>query len=163
MAVARSAYERVGGFDVGLPHANDWEMWCRLAATGPVAVVEGVHASYRHHPGSDTNRLRGSMTYLEDPVAALEVILDGDDPAEARALRHHVHRSLARDARWVAGLQRDAGQHRLALRSALAAARLDPRPGSVGPAVGEALRTLRHRIGPLGLTEGVGPPGSGRG
>ena len=37
--VRRNAYERVGGFDPTLVHAADWEMWTRLAAFGPVAIV----------------------------------------------------------------------------------------------------------------------------
>src|SRR5690349_1536839 len=33
--VRRDAYERVGGFDTRLVHAADWEMWTRLALSGP--------------------------------------------------------------------------------------------------------------------------------
>jgi glycosyltransferase involved in cell wall biosynthesis len=44
--IRRSAYERAGGFDPGLPGGEDWEFWVRFAAVGcriahlPVALVE---------------------------------------------------------------------------------------------------------------------------
>ena len=34
--VARSTYERLGGFRTDLCHALDWEMWVRIAAAAPV-------------------------------------------------------------------------------------------------------------------------------
>ena len=147
VVVARDAYRRVGGFDLGLPHANDWEMWCRLALVETVAVVPGIHASYRHHPGSDTTRLRGSMTYLTDPVVAAEIITARcPDPREGRDLRRHVHGKLARDALWVAELQRAEGRNRLALRSAAAAVRLDPTLATVREASSVARQTVRGRL-----------------
>jgi hypothetical protein len=56
VVVARRAYERVGGFHPDLFHANDWEMWARVANAGPVAWVDEPKGLYRSHPGSDTSR-----------------------------------------------------------------------------------------------------------
>ena len=54
--VCRQAYERVGGFDSDLVHANDWEMWSRLAVIGPVVGIATPLAFYRRHGGSDSAR-----------------------------------------------------------------------------------------------------------
>ncbi|MFN8019521.1 MAG: glycosyltransferase [Acidimicrobiales bacterium] len=102
--VARRAYEAVGGFDPELPHANDWDMWTRLAHRGPIAVVPGVHACYRRHEGSDTTRLQGSMGYLADPVEALAIIAERiDDPSVRAEVVGHVRRRFARGALEVGG------------------------------------------------------------
>ena len=48
-------YEAVGGFDTALSYGEDWEMWARLAAHGPVVFVDEVLARYRRHAASDTS------------------------------------------------------------------------------------------------------------
>ena len=55
IVVARRTYERVGGYRADFPHAADWEMWVRVAASGPVVFVDEVLACYRRHAGSDTS------------------------------------------------------------------------------------------------------------
>ena len=39
VAVARTAYEHVGGYHEKLIHCADWEMWSRLAAYGPTGYI----------------------------------------------------------------------------------------------------------------------------
>lgn len=76
VVVARTAYEQLGGFDPALVHANDLEMWTRLAAHGPVGIVDEPLAMYRRHPDSDTNRLRRSTIYLDDVTRAIDIVAE---------------------------------------------------------------------------------------
>lgn len=67
--VKRSTYERLGGYRSDLPFVLDWEMWCRIAASGHWGYVPEPGAAYRSHPQSETERLRGSGKMLEDVLA----------------------------------------------------------------------------------------------
>jgi GT2 family glycosyltransferase len=149
VVVARKAVEAVGGFDPALPHANDWELWARIAHHGPVAVVPGEHACYRRHEGSDTTRLQRSMTYLTDPVAAVAIIADrlaATDRDAADAVLAHNHRRLAAYALQVGAEQAAGGHHRLAATSAAWAARLDPRPETARAAARLVRTATRNRL-----------------
>jgi glycosyltransferase involved in cell wall biosynthesis len=42
----------VGPFDTSLRRTEDWDMWIRLARTGPPDCVPRPLAGYRHHPGN---------------------------------------------------------------------------------------------------------------
>jgi GT2 family glycosyltransferase len=72
--VARAAYERGGGFNPQLVHANDWEMWARVAGLGPVGWVDEPLGLHRMHARSDTNRLHNSTAYLDDCLRAADSI-----------------------------------------------------------------------------------------
>ncbi len=41
LLIRRAALERAGGFRPGLMYGEDWELWCRLALIGPIAVAPG--------------------------------------------------------------------------------------------------------------------------
>ena len=56
--VKRSTYERLGGYRNDIPYVLDWEMWCRIAATGRWGYVPEPGAVYREHEQSETTRLR---------------------------------------------------------------------------------------------------------
>lgn len=146
--VARDAVERVGGFDPDLPHANDWELWTRLAHEGAVAVVPVEAGCYRRHRGSDTTRLRASMTYLTDPVATATIIVERiSDPGVRREVAGHNRRRFARSALEVGALQAAAGHHRLAATSASWAVWLDPTRATMTEAARLAARAARNRVG----------------
>jgi glycosyltransferase involved in cell wall biosynthesis len=52
-----TALRKAGGFDNGLANLADWDMWMRLALTGPPAFVPRPLVAYRIHPhnaSSDT-------------------------------------------------------------------------------------------------------------
>jgi hypothetical protein len=67
--IRRAALERVGGYDEGLSHGEDWELWLRLANSGFQAVrVEGPLTIYRNRPGShsadlDAMKVAPTMVY----------------------------------------------------------------------------------------------------
>jgi hypothetical protein len=46
----------LGGFDVGLSHVADWDMWIRLAAASKGVSVPEVLVAYRLHSGQESDR-----------------------------------------------------------------------------------------------------------
>jgi glycosyltransferase involved in cell wall biosynthesis len=69
VVVKRLTYERIGGYRTDLPFVLDWEMWCRIAASGRWGFVPQAGATYRFHPQSETERLRGSGKMFQDLLA----------------------------------------------------------------------------------------------
>ncbi len=123
----RDAYEQAGGFRPGLVHANDWDMWTRLARCGPVGCVPGAHAGYRNHPESDSLRLQQSMRYVTDPLDALEVLAaQFDDPRTVEQLRDAAQRRLSDQAMGVARIAASRHARRDAVRNAWWGWRLRP-------------------------------------
>ena len=123
----REAYEQVGGFRPGLVHANDWDMWTRLARCGPVGCVPGAHAGYRNHPESDSRRLQRSMVYVTDPLDALEVLAaQFEDPRIVSQLRVGARRRLSEQALGVAREAASRRARRDAVRNAWWGWRLHP-------------------------------------
>ena len=60
VVVKRSTYEKLGGYRNDIPYVLDWEMWCRIAASGRWGYVANPGAIYREHDQSETTRLRKS-------------------------------------------------------------------------------------------------------
>jgi GT2 family glycosyltransferase len=58
--VKRSTYERLGGYRNDIPYVLDWEMWCRVAASGRWGYVPHPGAVYRQHDQSESRRLHKS-------------------------------------------------------------------------------------------------------
>jgi glycosyltransferase involved in cell wall biosynthesis len=115
-AVVRTAVQKaVGGYRAELPHSGDMEMWLRIAARGPVGVVDADQAYYRVHP---TNMHHGFVAAsvkdmdeyrrtFEVFFAEHEVVVQG-----AGRLRDVAMRSLAQRALWKAGSFLDNGDGR---------------------------------------------------
>ena len=74
IVVRRSVYERIGGFREDLPHAADWEMWTRLAASGPIMFVDEVLSCYRRHDASDTAERVRTGVNIRERITALSMI-----------------------------------------------------------------------------------------
>ena len=65
----RESLRNANGFAAGLPSAEDWDLWLRLAETGAVAFSTEVTMHYLMRPGSETaNR--------EARIRAMEQIID---------------------------------------------------------------------------------------
>nr|WP_265445844.1 glycosyltransferase [Flexivirga meconopsidis] len=113
IVVRRSAYEQFGTFREDLPHAADWELWTRLARSGPVVFVDEVLAAYRKHGESDTSaRMRTGANIIERE-SALSIISQHVDVRRRRTtirwglLYSFVYATrtgvtLARDGQWQA-------------------------------------------------------------
>jgi glycosyltransferase involved in cell wall biosynthesis len=71
--IAREAYVKVGGFASCLSHCADWEMWMRIAASGPIGYIHHPYLLYRVHPDSDTSRLVISAENIREIVRAIEI------------------------------------------------------------------------------------------
>ena len=56
IAVKRSTYDRIGGFNRELAHALDWEMWIRIANSFPLYYEPRVLASWRQHGDATTSK-----------------------------------------------------------------------------------------------------------
>jgi hypothetical protein len=55
IAVRRSTYEQLGGFNPNLKHALDWEMWIRIASKYPFLYEPKILACWRNHAGATTS------------------------------------------------------------------------------------------------------------
>ena len=144
--VARDAYERVGGFDTELVHANDWEMWSRLATLGPIAGVATPLAFYRRHAASDSTRLQRSGRYLTDTLAALDIVAARFDDAETQRQVRRAGRALVRGyAFGVASGHLAEGRSRLALVDAVRGLRVAPSIPAAVTATDLAVRAVAAR------------------
>lgn len=59
--VRRSAFETVGGFLAGLPSCQDWELWLRLAALGPLTAVQEALVEYHFDGGGRISKNRSNV------------------------------------------------------------------------------------------------------
>jgi hypothetical protein len=64
MLVHRDAYHAVGGLDTGLAYSHDYDLWLKVAARWPGAVLEERLVGYFTHPGQLSRRLEAR--FLED-------------------------------------------------------------------------------------------------
>lgn len=113
--VVRTKLQReVGGYDPGLPHSGDIEMWMRFAAHADVGYVRGVdQAYYRVHQASMSKTdFSGQLDDLRQRLAAYDAVLErcADRLPNARSLADTVHTELARQALWRAARAYDRGR-----------------------------------------------------
>ena len=148
VVVARRAYEQLGGFHPGLFHANDWEMWARVANAGPVAWVGEPKGLYRSHPESHTSRLHRSTAYLGDCVAAVEVMAGHfSDPKQRALARIGGRRVVADYALHVAGQLVGQNAYRTAVANVARAVRISPSAGTSRRAAQVLRVAVARRVG----------------
>ena len=126
VVIARRSYAEIGGFTSFLPHTADWEMWMRLAASGPIGYIDDPYALYRVHPESDTRRLIKTGRNIEDVVKVIEIGIQRLPPQRRRHARAAAYQVQSQNANRFRKILHRAGQHRSALCHALWAFRLDP-------------------------------------
>lgn len=128
VVIARSAYERAGGFSDLLSHTADWEMFFRAGLAG--AAVSGVEplTLYRFHAKSDTSRLVRDGHNIEELLKAVELCF-GRLPPEvqaelaprkyvwAAAVAYGCSLQLAREGLWDGSLIQATWALRLAPRT----------------------------------------------
>jgi glycosyltransferase involved in cell wall biosynthesis len=74
VVVHRAILEQVGTFDTSLRHMADWDLWIRIAQTGPPAGVDAPVVAYRLHGSNasvDTNDIAREMRVIETRYAHL--------------------------------------------------------------------------------------------
>ncbi|MBD2089463.1 glycosyltransferase [Microcoleus sp. FACHB-1515] len=102
IAVRRSVYEHLGGFDQRLSWAEDWEMWARIAAHYSCWYEPQPLAAYRMHSASSTGRHACTGENIRDLVRAIEVIKPYLPSAKAEELSRRSREHWAFYARWLA-------------------------------------------------------------
>ena len=122
---SRRAVLDVGGFDEGLMHLADWDMWLRLLEAGQPATAEGIGVAYRLHPGTMSLNPAGILEELQ--------VLD----QRWRHLRGGAALDPGPTHTWIAMSHLRAGRRVQAAMSYLRASRTMPRHGLKG-----AVRTL---------------------
>ena len=154
MVVRREVYERLGGFRDGL-HAEDWEMWVRIAAHYPVAYAPEPLALYRIHPVSRTRELLRSGENVRDLRRVMAInrrhLGNEADEITRRALRETAKASVRRarrllgvgdiEAMWAQlreAVRSDASPRVLAGAAAVIAGRIAVGLGLVGGKAPEA-------------------------
>lgn len=128
LAVRRGLIARIGGFHADVRLCEDWLLWCRIAAAGPVDYKPDLHISdYRVHPGSTMHRspyVYGDFAPVLDHVFADPLIRARLNPTEVPALRARAELSLRSYAMTEAVRM---GSWRLATDEIAAALRRQPR------------------------------------
>lgn len=104
ISVRRSVYEEIGGFDLRLRHAADWDMWRRIALRYPIWYEPNPPlACYRVHLESDTTKLRGNGANIADRRLAIELSSGYVDSGRLPLIKR-AKEKLARAALWEAEL-----------------------------------------------------------
>lgn len=119
VVVNRRVFLQAGGFPAGLPSAEDWDLWLRLAALAPVACSASVSMSYLMRPGSETSN-RGKR------VAALRTIMARYEGRREPAIVKALSRARARVDVGEAEIARDAGNPAGAAAAHIRAMMADP-------------------------------------
>jgi glycosyltransferase involved in cell wall biosynthesis len=102
VVIRSSALQEVGGYNVGLPHTSDVEMWLRLSAMSDVGRINGVDQGYyRVHPNSMQRTVNAGL--MTDLVGRREAFIStfaavGDRLRGAAELEVMVRRKLAAEA-----------------------------------------------------------------
>lgn len=140
IAVRRRTYEQVGGFDEQVAgYGEDWEMWVRVSAAGPVWYDPAELAVYRVREGSlsDPSRLgsnvRDMRRVIDLNAQTLAAVLPPSEVSRVTtAARHDLVATLLRRGRRAL----HAGHLRSAVAHAAQVAVVRPGLGALVPAAG---------------------------
>jgi len=135
IVVRRDALLEAGGFDAGLWHLADWDMWLRLLEIGLPAHAPGIGVGYRLHLSAMSLTPEGVLDDLQ--------VID----ARWRHLRQGEPLDYGPTHLWIALNQLRAGRRTPAARSYLRAIRHGRRRGFVG---------LLHTVDPRTTRGGAG-------
>jgi hypothetical protein len=125
--IPRRVFKEVGGFDIGLSTAADWDLCYRIACRWPVAFVPEVLFRYRLHPNNMHNNVhtmeRDMMCIYRKAFAGVTHKSSAShQPALARIRR----RSYANLHAVLAGSFLSNGQYRAFMHHAWRSLRLGP-------------------------------------
>lgn len=134
--IRRDVFAQGGGFEVGLPYSEDWDLWLRLSRATPFVTLDRVSTLYRQHPGQGNRVLRevDYRTRLLESAATRWGLTSRDGRSVPRPA---FRRQLAQYHLQFALHHLQHRSRRMALRSLLRAWRLQPgwlRPPAVAAA-----------------------------
>jgi glycosyltransferase involved in cell wall biosynthesis len=142
IAVRRSVWEHLGGFDSRLKCAEDWEMWVRIAAHYPVWYEPKLLAAYRRHERSNTSRNTRNAEELRYSKIAIDMFTPLLPSDRAGRIVKHARKSYAQTALSNArAFARDSDWRGVTANLAMAA-RLDPSLGTLAAAAGTLIRAV---------------------
>jgi GT2 family glycosyltransferase len=156
IAVRRSVYEEIGGFDTRLFHAGDWDMWKRIALRYPVWYEPAILACYREHPESDTSRLMRTGRNIEDLRRAISLMEPRLPRDSAKRLSDRARRTFALVGISGARGMLEMGDYRAALALAREALKTSRSPVVFRGIAGLLLRGSRKML--VRALQSGGPP-----
>ena len=131
IAVRRSVYELLGGFDERLGCAEDWEMWVRIAGSFSVWYEPSLLAAYRSHPDSNTGRHHRMAEELRYTAMVIDMLGTYLPPDRASQVVRTARRNYARTALDNAREFTAAGDREAARAHLRTAVRLSRSPGTL--------------------------------
>jgi GT2 family glycosyltransferase len=90
MVIRRELLERLGGFDESMSHAEDVDLWIRLARHAPAVATARTLLRYQHRPGGLTRQTESRLLGSADLFTRLSA-----DPSLPPALRARARRRAA--------------------------------------------------------------------
>ncbi|GLQ08138.1 hypothetical protein GCM10007913_00700 [Devosia yakushimensis] len=142
IAVRRSAYVALGGFDRRLVCSEDWEMWVRIAARYRVWYEPRPLAKYRMHLHSNTGRHIRSGDDMAYTRKAIDIFAGYLPPAMGRDVVPAARHAYARAALEMAQRMLGRGDRQAARAQLWQALRLEASPGIIRAATRTMLASL---------------------
>jgi glycosyltransferase involved in cell wall biosynthesis len=102
IAVRRSTYEQIGGFNPSLSHTLDWEMWIRIANKFPIFYEPRILACWRNHLGATTSKQIRSGENIRDHAKAISIWSSYLPEGEAQRLSVFALNRFAGNGFWMA-------------------------------------------------------------
>ena len=102
IAVRRSTYEQLGGFNHDLKHAVDWEMWIRIASKFSFFYEPKILACWRNYAGATTSRQIRSGENIRDIARAIGIWRKYLPEGEAKRLAEIAADRFSYEGFWMA-------------------------------------------------------------
>lgn len=105
--IRRTAFDAVGGFDIGLPSCQDWDMWLKLQRAGRIALC---HQPLTHYYFDGDDRIsRNPVSVAKGHHVLYDRILSDYAPADrAEDIRRFQRFHLAQTLVYFTGVRRGA-------------------------------------------------------
>jgi glycosyltransferase involved in cell wall biosynthesis len=95
----RECYERLGNFRSELYFTCDWELWMRFSLYYDVGCLGAPLVHFRRHRGSESYRIEGSISDIEQELLAKRLVLTdhGHRIPDAAKLKKHMVAGISRE------------------------------------------------------------------
>ena len=124
--VRRDVYASVGGFAKHLSYAVDWEMWMRIARTGPLGHINHPYTLCRNHRGSATRDLEVTGRTVPEIRRTIEIGVNSLPPEQQREARLSIYKNCAEYSNYCRALYFSEHNYKIALFYAYWAFRFYP-------------------------------------